>query len=62
MILDKKQCAEFESAARPLIEWLKKKLHPHVTAIVTSTEAELLEGVCTTGIVEHNERGGTSKR
>ncbi|HEJ9180372.1 TPA: hypothetical protein SML65_004733 [Serratia marcescens] len=32
----------FEDAARPLIRWLAENKHPHHTAIVTSTHAELL--------------------
>jgi hypothetical protein len=36
--------ASFESAARPLIEWMAKNCHPHTTTIVTATHAELLEG------------------
>jgi hypothetical protein len=34
-------------AAKPLMEWLRKNWHPHVTAIVDSEVAELTEGVCT---------------
>ena len=36
---------DFETAARPLIEYLCKNHHPHVTAIITPTSCELLEGV-----------------
>lgn len=39
----------FEEAARPLIKWLCENWHPHVTAIVTPTGAELLSGEQTTG-------------
>lgn len=41
----------FEHAARPLIEWLNENGHPHNTIIVTTTSAELLEGVKSTGEV-----------
>lgn len=34
----------FNEAAKPLIKWLAENVHPHHTAIVTSTRAELLEG------------------
>ena len=34
---------DFASAARPLIRWMNS-VHPHHTAIVTSTDAELVEG------------------
>lgn len=46
---NKKQAASFESAARPLMQWLNENMHPHVTVIVTPTNAELLEGVRSTG-------------
>ena len=39
----------FKQAALPLIKWLCENMHPHVTAIVTPTSAELTEGVCATG-------------
>ena len=39
----------FEEAARPLIQYLAENHHPHVTAIVTSTSAELLEAKMSTG-------------
>jgi len=37
---------EFERAARPLIKWMCENQHPHVTAIITPTSCELLEGKC----------------
>lgn len=40
---------EFEAAARPLIQYLANEHHPHHTAIVTNTGAQLMEGVKTTG-------------
>ena len=36
---------ELEAAAEPLIKYLAGKHHPHVTAIVTSTSVELVEGL-----------------
>lgn len=45
------QRKEFEAAARPLMKWLCDNVHPHHTAIVTPTGAELLEGQCSTGQV-----------
>ena len=39
----------FEDAARPLIKWMCENKHPHVTAIVTPTNAELMEGQISTG-------------
>lgn len=41
--------AEFETAARPMIEWLNKNCHPHVKVIITTTDAELVEGQLHTG-------------
>lgn len=35
----------FEDAARPLVQWLAENCHPHTTAVVTSTNAELLVSV-----------------
>lgn len=43
------QLESFKQAALPLIAWLNENVHPHHTAIVTPTKAELLEGSCSTG-------------
>ena len=43
MILTKEQTEEFEKVARPLIKFLCEEFHPHVTAIVEGTSAEILE-------------------
>lgn len=40
---------DFEQATRPLIKWLNENHHPHMTIIVHSNGAELLEGQKTTG-------------
>jgi hypothetical protein len=45
MILNPEKQATFDKAAEPLIKWLNDNCHPHVTVIVTSDSAELLEGV-----------------
>jgi hypothetical protein len=45
MILNEQQREEFEKAARPLMEWIGKNCHPHVTTIVDCSRAELVEGV-----------------
>lgn len=39
------QVEELYEVAKPLIRYLAEKHHPHVTAIVTSTSVELLEGI-----------------
>jgi hypothetical protein len=43
---EKDHLIPFEKAARPLIKWLCENEHPHVTAIITPTSCELLEGKC----------------
>lgn len=48
-MLNEQQRNEFEAVTRPVIEWLNNNCHPHVSVIVTPTNAELLEGVCSTG-------------
>lgn len=42
---------DFESVVRPVIKYLCENYHPHVTIIVTPTNAELLEGQQATGNV-----------
>ena len=46
--------AEFQEVARQLMQHLGngEKYHPHYTAIVTTTNAELMEGKQSTGYVE----------
>ena len=46
-----KEKTEFEKVIKPVIKYLAENHHPHVTVIVTSTNAELLEGVESTGEV-----------
>lgn len=43
MILTKEQIKQLEEAAKPLIKFLAENFHPHVTAIVQSDRAEILE-------------------
>jgi len=45
MILTKEQLTELETAAQPLMDWMKENLHPHTTAIVDGYHCELLEGL-----------------
>lgn len=40
---------DFNLSARPLIKFLAENNHPHTMAIVTSTGAELFEGMKATG-------------
>lgn len=37
---------EFERLSRPLIDYLCREWHPHVTIIITPTSAELVSGEC----------------
>lgn len=46
MIFTPEQRAEFEAVSRPLVEFLNNNCHPHVTVVVSTTHAELSEGVC----------------
>lgn len=39
------QHEEFIIAAKPLMDFLKKNYNPHVTAIVCSQDAEVVEGL-----------------
>lgn len=45
MILTDDKVVEFESAAKPLMDWLEVNCHPYVTATVDSHRAELVEGI-----------------
>lgn len=36
---------EFERAAAPLIQYLNTKCSPHMSVIITSNNAELLQGI-----------------
>lgn len=42
----RQRCDELRQASLPLIKYLAENYHHHVTAIVTSTSVELLEGIC----------------
>lgn len=45
MILNEQERREFEAVTRPVIEWLNKNCHPHVSVVIEPTRAELLESV-----------------
>lgn len=40
-----KKMEELKEAAKPLIKYLCENYHPHVTAIVTPTSVEVMEGI-----------------
>ena len=46
MTFNEQERREFEAVTRPVIEWLNKNCHPHVTVVIEPTSAELCEGVC----------------
>tara|TARA_R110000782_G_scaffold256574_1_gene345642 strand:- start:333 stop:503 length:171 start_codon:yes stop_codon:yes gene_type:complete len=45
MILNKEQKEKFEEAAKPLMKYLAENHNPHVTVIVVSDTAEIMEGL-----------------
>lgn len=49
MILNPEQQEEFERVTRPVIKFINDNCHPDVSVIVTPINAELLEGICSTG-------------
>ena len=49
MILSESQREEFEKIVRPVIRFLNNNCYPHVQVTITPTNAELTEGVCSTG-------------
>lgn len=44
-----KQGDDFKEAVLPLIKWLAENKNPHAKVIVTCTDAQLLEGIRSTG-------------
>jgi len=46
MTFTKEQQAEFEQIARKMIAFINENCHPHVTVVISTTHAELSEGVC----------------
>lgn len=42
---NKRKFEELKEAAKPLIKYLCENYHPHVTAIVTPTSVEVMEGI-----------------
>ena len=47
-VMSKEKVNELEKAAKPLMDYLESLGHPHYTVIVTSTSAELVEGLLMT--------------
>jgi hypothetical protein len=46
--MSKEKVNELEKAAKPLMDYLESLGHPHYTVIVSSTSAELVEGILMT--------------
>lgn len=44
-MMSDQQREEFEAVTRPVIEWLNKNCHPHVTAVIDTTHAQLSESI-----------------
>ena len=42
---NKRKLEELKEVAKPLIKYLCENSHPHVTAIVTPTSVEVMEGI-----------------
>lgn len=49
MTIEETDIDELKEAAKPLMIYLATKFHPHITCIVTSTNAEVMEGIMSTG-------------
>lgn len=41
----KEQFDELEAVAKPVVEYIRKNYHPHVTVIIDFDHVEVLEGV-----------------
>ncbi len=52
MALTKEQIEQFEEAAKPLVKFMNELPHPHFTAVVSNTHAEISEGQATVIIDE----------
>ena len=39
------QRAEFQKLAEPMMLFLQREFHPHVTAVIENTTAQLMEGL-----------------
>ncbi len=55
MTINEKKREELTVIVRPVMEWMAKNCHPHVTAIVDSECFELTEGVTTIGRSDDQE-------
>ena len=51
--MNEQQRKEFSDLSDKLIKWLNDNGHPHMTIIVTPTNAELVEGIASHHTEEH---------
>lgn len=49
LLKERIQTDEFNAIVRPVIKWLCENCHPHMTVVITPTDAQLLELVDSTG-------------
>lgn len=61
MILTKEQLVSLEAVAKPLMRWLNDNCHPHITAIVDSSRAEIVEGLAVILAKPHKETLNNTK-
>jgi hypothetical protein len=52
MILNEEQREEFDKLVKPMVKWLNENCHPHVKVIIEGDRAELVEGVCSSIILD----------
>jgi len=57
MKLSKKEQAEFNRITSELMNFLDKTFHPHCTVVVTSENAELLEGSLSNNNPKYQQAG-----
>ncbi len=46
MFANEEQRNELEKLTRPIIKYLNDNFHPHITVVINTVGAELLEGIC----------------
>lgn len=51
-----RKSAELLTLTKPLMIWLDQNYHPHVTLIITPSDAQLVESIMSTGMVTDHLR------
>lgn len=59
MKTQEQKAAEFNELVKPLMKWMDKNFHPHIKIIITSLNAEIVEGVMIVNAVENEEQKKT---